>query len=221
LVAIIIPAYNEERRIGAVLRAATSCKLADEVIVVSDASADRTAAVARLTPGVRVVELRRNQGKGGAMVVGAKQTQAEVLVFLDADLRGLNPEHIDSIIRPLVEDKCDMCIGVFRGGKFWSNTAHRVSPTFSGQRALRRDLFDRIPLLADMRLGVEVAINTYAKRNRAKVLRVVLRGVSNTHKERKLGFMKGTAARARMYAEIGRAVVRARRRRKSYDRQPK
>jgi hypothetical protein len=67
-------------------------------------------------------------------------------------------------------------------------------------------------------MGIEVTINTYAKRQKARVKRVVLRGVSNTFKEQKMGLVKGAAARARMYTEIGRAMVRMRRRRKPYGR---
>jgi len=182
--------------------------------VVSDASSDRTALVARAYPGVKVIELPFNTGKGGAMAAGAKATDADIITFVDADLAGLRPDHIDLIIRPLLEDRCDMCIGVFRGGKFWSDTAQRISPYISGQRAIKRQLFDKMPFLSEMRMGVEVTINTYAKRNRAKVLRVVLRGVSNTYKERKLGLMKGTAARVKMWTEISRAIMRMNRKQK-------
>jgi glycosyltransferase involved in cell wall biosynthesis len=213
-VAVVISAYNEEQRIGNVLRAVTRAVFPEEIIVVSDASSDRTASVARTFQNVRVIELPFNTGKGGAMAAGANATDADIITFVDADLSGLRPEHVDLIIKPLIDDKCDMCIGVFRGGKFWSDTAQRVAPYISGQRAMRRSLLDKMPFLEEMRMGVEVTINTYAKRNKAKVLRVILRGVSNTHKEKKLGVMKGTAARVKMWREIGRAIVRMNRKQK-------
>jgi glycosyltransferase involved in cell wall biosynthesis len=216
--AAVIPAYNEEQRIGAVLHAVAHCKYLDEIIVVSDASWDRTAEVARKVPGVRVIELPFNLGKGGAMAAGVAATSADLLVFVDGDLIGLRTEHIDQIIRPVLDNACDMCIGVFRGGKFWSDTAQRISPYISGQRAMRRGIFESIPFLAEIRMGVEVTINTYAKRQKARVVRVVLRGVSNTFKERKMGIMKGAAARAKMYTEIGRAMVRMRRRKRGPER---
>lgn len=211
-VAVVIPAYNEAERIGAVLDVVCRASLVHEVIVVSDGSEDATCVVARRHGGARVLELPFNMGKGGAMAAGVAATDAEIVAFVDADLTGLRPEHVDQIIRPLLEGRCDMCIGVFRGGKFWSDTAQRISPYISGQRAMRRQIVESIPYLAEMRMGVEVTINTFAKRQRARVLRVVLHGVSNTFKEQKMGLMKGTAARARMYAEIGRAMVRTRRR---------
>lgn len=207
-VAVIIPAYNEEQRIGTVLRAVTQSRLADEIIVVSDASQDRTATIARQHKGIRVLELPFNSGKGGAMAAGAAATDAGIIAFVDADLEGLKGEHIDQIILPIQKGMCDMCIGVFRGGKFWSDTAQRISPYISGQRAMKRELFDAIPFLSEIRMGVEVTINTYAKRAKARVMRTVLRGVSNTHKEQKMGLVKGVAARTKMYAEIVRAVRR-------------
>lgn len=147
------------------------------------------------------------------MVAGVASTDCDIIAFVDADLTGLRPEHLDKIIVPILLGQCDMCIGVFRGGNFWSDSAQRISPYISGQRALRRQFFESIPYLAEIRLGVEVTINTFAKRQKLVVRRVVLRGVSNTFKERKLGIVKGTAARAKMYAEIGRAMVRIRRKR--------
>jgi len=216
--AAIVPAYNEEARIAGVLKAVTSASLIDEVIVVSDASYDRTAEIARSINGVKVIELPFNMGKGGAMAAGVAATKAPIIAFVDADLLGFRAEHLDAIIKPILDGTCDMCIGVFRGGKFWSDTAQRISPYISGQRALKRELFESIPYLAELRMGIEVTLNTYAKRQKARVARVVLRGVSNTHKEHKLGFVKGAAARAKMYTEIGRAMVRMRRRRNPYGR---
>jgi glycosyltransferase involved in cell wall biosynthesis len=210
-VAVIVPAYNEEQRILRVLRAVAEARLVTEVIVVSDGSRDRTAEVARKLPGVRVVELPFNVGKGGAMAAGVASTEAEVLAFVDADLSGLTGAHIDRIIRPVLEGNCDMCVGIFRGGKVWSDVGHRISPFLSGQRALRRDLFEAVPYMAELRMGVEIALTKAAKRRHARVRRVVLPGVSNYHKEQKLGLVKGTAARMKMYTEIAEATFKTRR----------
>jgi polyisoprenyl-phosphate glycosyltransferase len=212
--AVIVPAYNEESRIAAVLEAVVKAKWVDEILVVSDASYDKTAETARQFPGVRVIELPVNTGKGGAMWAGMLATDAEILCFIDADLRGLTPDHVDRILLPLLENRCDMCIGVFRGGKFLSTTAQRIAPYISGQRALKRELLESISILPEIRMGVEVTINTYAKRRGAKVMRAVLRDVSNTHKEAKMGLVRGVAARTKMYAEIMRAVRRLNRRQK-------
>jgi hypothetical protein len=213
-VAVIIPAKDEEQRIGNVLRAAVASRLATEVIVVSDGSTDRTAEVAAKYPGVRVVRLPVNLGKGAAMAKGVANTSAEVVAFVDADLQGLTGDHIDQIIDPVLANRCEVCIGIFRGGKFWSDTDQKFAPYSNGQRAMKRWLFEGARDLADMRFGVEYALNHQAKRVRARVLRVAIRGVSNFHKEKKMGIGKGISARYKMYQEITQAVIKTRKKRK-------
>lgn len=212
-VAVVIPAFNEELRILTVLSAAKGSKLTTEIIVVDDGSQDRTAEVASTVDGVRVIRLATNSGKGGAMVRGVQSTSAQILAFIDADLAGIKAHHIDDIIRPLLHGQCDMCVGIFRGGKVWSDMAQRVAPRLSGQRALKRELFEAVPYMAELGMGVEWALNYTAERRKAKVLRVLLRGVSNCFKEQKLGGMKGLKARGTMYKEIVEAMVKTRRRR--------
>lgn len=220
-VAIIIPAYNEESRIAAVISAAIDASYGSEVIVVNDGSLDRTLNVARSFSGVTVVDLPFNIGKGGAMAAGVRSTSAEYVAFIDADLSGLRSEHIDSIIGPILTRECDMCVGVFRGGKLGSNTAMRVAPFLSGQRAMHRELFESIPYVSELRFGIELALTNAAKRLKKTVHRVVLRGVSNCLKEEKLGLVNGLAARTRMYKEITEAMVRSHKRRIHPPRWPK
>jgi glycosyltransferase involved in cell wall biosynthesis len=210
-IAAIIPAFNEEHRIASVLEAVLGSALCNEVIVVNDGSTDRTVQVVRRYPGVRLIELPRNVGKGGAMAAGVKATDANVIVFVDADLSGLQPFHVDDIVRPVMNG-CDMCVGVFRRGKFWSDAAQVIAPYISGQRAMRRELIDQISWLDECRMGVEVTLNTVARKQKMRIRRVVLIGVTHACKERKFGFAKGTAQRAKMYAEIGKAMVQTRRR---------
>ena len=210
-VAVIIPAYNEEGRVREVVRAVQSARRPTEILVVSDGSKDRTVEVASGIVGVRVVDLKENVGKGGAMAAGVAATGAEIVAFVDADLGGLTGRHIDAIIDPVYYGLCEMAVGVFRGGKAWSDAAQRISPALSGQRAMKRSLFLAVPDVGNIRMGIEIALNQAAKRRRARVKRVVLRGVSNTHKEQKLGFVKGLAARTKMYKEITEAMVRTRR----------
>ncbi|RYG32994.1 glycosyltransferase family 2 protein [bacterium] len=214
-VAAIVPAYNEGDRVGRVLRAALAASLVTEVIAVSDGSSDGTARRASEVAGVTVIDLKRNVGKGGAMAAGVRATKASVVVFIDADLEGLGPEHVDAIVKPVVEGRADVCVGIFRDGKTWSDAAQRVSPFLSGQRAMRREVFEAVPYPDELRFGIEVALNTAARKRRARIVRVLLRGVSNAHKEQKMGMVKGTAARLRMYGEITQAMVKNRKRKRA------
>ena len=114
---IVIPAYNEERRIGASLekvRAYLASKpFAAEVIVVDDGSTDRTSAVARETlpagPPLRTIRLESNQGKGYAVRTGVLASTGETVLFTDADL-STPIEELDKFLTRL-EEGFDVVIG--------------------------------------------------------------------------------------------------------------
>ncbi|MCS6831413.1 MAG: glycosyltransferase family 2 protein [Armatimonadota bacterium] len=217
-VTAIIPAYNEETRLPRVLEAVRAASLVDEIVVVSDGSADRTYEVARNFDGVHALQLPQNLGKGGAMHVGACFTDSPVIVFLDADLIGLTPEHVDRLVEPVRCGDADMTLGVFRGGRRATDLAQKLFPFVSGQRAIRRELFLEVPNVQFARFGVETQITRWAMRQRWRVRYVLLFGVTHPMKEEKLGRLRGTVARLRMYADIarilldGRAPTRATRR---------
>jgi len=89
-VSIIIPAYNEEKRLPAALKeiheylAAASWEFA-ELVVVNDGSRDRTAEIARAA-GARVIENPGNRGKGYSVRHGVMEGRGEWLLVTDADL---------------------------------------------------------------------------------------------------------------------------------------
>ena len=107
-VACIIPALNEAERITPVLEAVTAASLVDEVLAVSDGSTDDTYERALQVPGVKALKLEQNIGKAGAMRHGAERTDADVVLFVDADLQGLAPAHVDAMVSPVITDASDM-----------------------------------------------------------------------------------------------------------------
>jgi glycosyltransferase involved in cell wall biosynthesis len=206
-VAAIIPAYNEESNIGAVLRVLKQVPEVNEVIVVNDGSTDRTGEVAR-SFGVRVVDLPVNQGKGAALKAGAAITRAEVLLFLDADLIGLRPRHVRALVAPILSGETDATVGIFDGGRPTTDWAQALAPFLSGQRALRRELIAGADSLDDAGFGVELQIHRLLKRLGKAPKEVILDDVSQVMKEEKLGLVKGLYARMRMYWEIIREIPR-------------
>lgn len=84
---LIIPAYNEENYIGTCLRSIAEAAGRDriiEVIVIDNASADRTAETARAFPGVNVFREHR-KGTSHARERGFREAKGDLLIFIDAD----------------------------------------------------------------------------------------------------------------------------------------
>lgn len=201
-IAAVLPAYNEAGRVVDVLKAVLRAPSIQEIIVVNDGSTDNTAEVVRAIPGVKLVDLPKNRGKGGAMMAGAAATKADVLLFLDADLIGLRPEHIEELVEPVRTRRYQMAVGRFRGGRKLTDWAQRLTPNISGQRAIRRDVFLQIPDLDTARYGVEMAITRYCHRWHVSTMIVWITGVTHPMKEEKLGLVRGALSRARMYTQI-------------------
>jgi len=206
-VAAIVPAYNEEKRIRSVLSVVEQVPQIDEVLVVNDGSTDRTADVIPSGNGVRTIDLPTNVGKGGALLAGANTTDAEILVFVDADLVGLTPAHISNLISPVLNDEAEMSIGVFKGGRYMTDLAQRLVPYISGQRAVKREVFLSVPQLAHARYSVEVALTSHAAAHGLRVSKVPLLGVTHVMKEEKLGLVLGFLSRLRMYRDIAGFLV--------------
>jgi glycosyltransferase involved in cell wall biosynthesis len=200
-VTAIIPAYNEATRISNVLEVIKTSTLIDEVLVVDDGSADNTAEVAEAME-VQVVRLPENRGKGTAMRTGAIAASGDLLLFLDADLRGLTPAQVDALVSPVRSGQSDMAIGVFRGGRATTDLAQVISPNISGQRCLYRDFFLSAPLIDGSRSGVEIALTIHARAHKLAIQVVPLEGATHVMKEEKMGFWRGTIARYKMYSDI-------------------
>ena len=102
-VSLIIPAYNEASTVGDVVRAATRSGIFSEIILVDDGSADgtgpayeraRESFLAKAEPGAVPLQMKlvthpRNLGKALAMRDGLKLATGEIVMFIDADLIGL------------------------------------------------------------------------------------------------------------------------------------
>lgn len=126
-VSFVVPAKDEERRLGDSLRRliafAAKQDYGAEIIVVDDGSVDGTAALAReaaerLPEGVslRVLQHKRNRGKGAAVRTGVTASTGAFVLSLDADL-AMPPEEIPKLLRAL-EEGADVAAGsrVMPGG---------------------------------------------------------------------------------------------------------
>lgn len=197
----IIPAYNEEQTIGNVLDCITKVVEITQIIVVSDGSTDRTTEVAAAYD-IELIELVENVGKGGAMKAGIERCSNENVLFLDADLIGLTQNHVKDLIMPVIDNKTEMTIGIFKNGRIVTDLAQKVTPYLSGQRAIKKTLLDKIPNIDITRYGVEVALTKYVEKNSVRTQEVYLEDMTHVTKEEKLGIIKGMQERFKMYWDI-------------------
>jgi glycosyltransferase involved in cell wall biosynthesis len=183
-ITVVIPAYNEEKRIVATLQAVQNLEANPQIIVVNDGSSDRTAQLAR-EQGVRVVDLEVNRGKGGAMNAVLSLLDADITVFIDADL-GSSAVEAYKIIDPVLNDRCDLCIAAFplpakKGGfGMVKGTAARairrvgnieVTAPLSGQRAMTREVLQAVTPFEEA-YGVELGMSIKALQRGFRLLEV-------------------------------------------------
>lgn len=195
---VLIPAYNEETHIAAVIKVALEAGL--PILVVDDGSTDRTAERAEQA-GARVLRLPENQGKSRALAYGLAQIQTPYLLLLDADLVGLKAHHLLEMLEPVRAGKLDMAIGIFKSGGLMTDFGNRATPFLSGQRACRTDWLKGVPNLTHERWP-EPAITDHLRRSKAGWAYIELRGAGQVMKEQKRGFWRGLGLRLKMYASI-------------------
>ena len=197
----IIPAFNEEATIAHVVEVVISSPLIDECFVVSDGSTDHTAEIARRARATQVFERSTCGGKGAAMLYAVAQTDAAILVFFDADLRGLTTYHIERLVLPVISGAKAMNVGLRDRGMFWTNFS-RYLPLISGERALIRRIVDEIPPEYVQGFMVEVALNYFCKYHKLRYGSVFLPGLSIRRKYEKVGIKKAAGQYIHMFFQI-------------------
>jgi glycosyltransferase involved in cell wall biosynthesis len=114
---IVIPAFNEQARIGATLERVMECSRTRgwkaEVLVVNDGSRDRTAAIVSAAalqyPNLRLIENPGNRGKGYSVRNGMLQARGAIVMFTDADLSA--PIEEAELLFAAIENGADIAIG--------------------------------------------------------------------------------------------------------------
>lgn len=197
-VAAIVPAKDEEQRLGATLAALDALVDVDLVVVVDDGSSDRTLQLAH-EHGAQTVQHEVNLGKARAMTSGAevvRRLEAEdggyrtdvprALLFVDADLE--DSAGALAVLPPAVLDgQADMTIATLppqrtSGGGFGfvvrlardgiaARTGRQMNQPLSGMRCVTREAFEAaLPLAQGW--GVEVGLTIDVLRSGGRVLEV-------------------------------------------------
>ncbi len=122
LLSIIVPVFNEESTVGAVIERLLVIDLpvAREILVVNDGSTDGTRAVLDGLPTretLRIVHAPVNGGKGRAIRTGFEHARGTIVAIQDADLE-LDPAEIAVLVRPILANDTTVVYGsrFLRGG---------------------------------------------------------------------------------------------------------
>ena len=178
-IAVVVPAYNEEKQIGQVIE--TMPEFVDHVLVVNDGSIDRTVEIAE-NHGAKTVSHKKNMGVGAAFNSGVKaildMDDVDIMVNIDADGQ-FNPNDIEKLVTPIIEKKADFVTASrfiekayypkMSKVKFWGNqfmsrfisrlTRNKFYDVSCGFRAYSKETLQRLNLFGDFTYTQETFID--------------------------------------------------------------
>ena len=154
---IIVPCYNEQLRLEVMLNEVfeylESKQIDAEIIVVDDASTDKTVNLAQRIQkrhkNLKILKLVKNRGKGGAVVQGIMHSRGELILFADAD-GATRFSDLDDLIRELDKVKKDG-LGFAVGSR-----AHMVNSSAVVKRSFIRNILMKCEVSAH--LGFHLAV---------------------------------------------------------------
>jgi glycosyltransferase involved in cell wall biosynthesis len=180
---VVMPAYNEEKTVGDVVR--QTKKYADKVVVVNDASSDKTAEIAKRS-GAQVISHDKNRGLGGALRTGFVEALEaakpnDIIITLDSDGQH-RPEDIPKFVAKINEGN-DFVLGARDIKKYplrkrFGNavltaltnivSGTSLSDTESGFRAFRAAALTKLDLRAERyQIAAEIILEVGRKKLRA------------------------------------------------------
>lgn len=213
---ILIPLYNEEEFIAALLNRVLEAPLPNglerEIIIVDDGSKDGSAEIAEefseKYPGViQLIRHDRNQGKGAAIRTAIEHATREFCVIQDADLE-YDPREYGRLLKPLLEGEADavygsrfMPVGERRVLYFWHAVGNRILTTLCNMfadvnltdmetcyKAFRTSLIQSIPIRSN-RFGIEPELTIKLSQRHARIYETPISYHGRTYEEgKKIGF---------------------------------
>lgn len=136
ILSIIIPVYNEERHLKALLEEVFDTAVRKEIIIVNDGSSDETKKILdsiesdfKKNPrsnaaNLQIIHKEKNEGKGSAVIAGVRAATGDIVIIQDADLE-LSPKEYGVLLEPFQKFGADIVFG----SRFQMAGVRRVFPT--------------------------------------------------------------------------------------------
>ena len=135
LISVIIPAFNEEKTIGACLKSLKNQSYKQiEIIVVDDGSSDSTRNIVKGFSDIKLLT-QSHKGPGQARNLGVVKSKGDILVFVDADMT-FDKNFIRDLVKPIVEGKT---IGTFSKNEMVKNNENIWSNCWNINKNLPQD----------------------------------------------------------------------------------
>jgi glycosyltransferase involved in cell wall biosynthesis len=213
--AVLIPVYNEEKTIIDVLNKVVKLPFVKEVIVVNDASKDKSWKSIQSVKNskIKAFAFTHNQGKTAAIKEALRHVTAEALIIQDADLE-YDPSEIEEVIAPIASGQADVVYGSrfvvrktarvlyfyhYLANKFLTFLSNvltnlNMSDIETGYKAFRSPILVNLPL-SSKGFGMEVEITALIAKLSVRIYEVPISYYGRTYEEgKKIGMKDGIAA---------------------------
>ncbi len=189
-ISVIVPCYNEEKRILPIIKSLKLSPSVTEIIVVDDGSDKKSQKILSHLSGIKLITHPQNLGKAKALYHGLCASQGNIVVFVDSDLIGFTPRHLQLLVNPIIKHGYDLTIGDIECILFPFKLSG-YSACYSGERAFNSRLLKKYPQIFSAG-GYVDGFLVEAEMNRVffgkyKIAKVLLDGVGAHYKISKYG----------------------------------
>ena len=214
ILSVIIPCFNEKDTIEEIIARVKKVRIKKEIIIVDGGSTDGTKEILKenLSKKVDKIIYTKTIGKGEAVSKGIKKATGDIIIIQDADLE-YDPNDYKKIIKPIIDDKVDVCYGSrflekgnstgykknYIANKFLTKLSNfynklRVTDMETCYKAFKKEVIKKIKI-EEKKFGMEPEITAKVKKMGCRFMEVPISYYPRTLEEgKKMSFFDGIEA---------------------------